>query len=567
MPRKKTSKYGYVADFETLTGTKENPIDRTYIWAWAVSSIENPEETQTGSTMEEFVEWCQDKKEVYFHNLGFDCQFIIAWLFENGYTYDEDLKSDKTFSLLKSDMNQVYSLEVTWVYKTSKYFKRTTFYDSYKKLPFSVADIAKAWKLPISKLEIDYTAYRPYGYQMTKEENDYIQNDVKIVAYALKTMAEQGHTKMTIGADCLHYFRGLYDRKRLKTLMPDLSKEEEEFIRKSYRGGFTYVNPKFQNKDLGEGVVFDVNSLYPSRMRYKPMPTGIPVYYVGEYEESKRYPLYVCHFMAEFELKPNHIPTLQIKEHPFFNSREYVKSSQGMMIELTLTSVDFELFKDHYNILAIDYIDGYKFNQRYDIFNEYVDHFMAMKIAHNNEPALRQIDKLFLNNLYGKMATNPTKRKKIPVYNEETEIVEYELTEPEYNLQSYIPIGSFITAYARDLTIRSAQKVYDRFIYADTDSLHLLGTEIPSDVIEIHETELGKWCHESTFTRARFLRAKRYIEEIDGELKVTCSGMPKNLHENVTWENFMDGEEYSGKLMPKTIKGGCVLKEVTFRLK
>ena len=116
------------------------------------------------------------------------------------------------------------------------------------------------------------------------------------------------------------------------------------------------------------------------------------------------------------------------------------------------------------------------------------------------------------------------------------------------------------------MTITSAQKLYHRFIYADTDSLHLIGTEIP-DCLEVDDKELGKWAHESTFTRARFIRPKTYIEEINGKLCVTCAGLPAYCHSQVTWENFKHGAVYYGKLRPKTVKGGIILKETTFNIK
>lgn len=92
----------------------------------------------------------------------------------------------------------------------------------------------------------------------------------------------------------------------------------------------------------------------------------------------------------------------------------------------------------------------------------------------------------------------------------------------------YIPVASFITAYARNKTIRSAQKVYDRFIYADTDSLHLTGLEYPED-LEIHDTKLGAWAHESTFIRAKFIKPKTYIEDNGDFLDVKACGMPDNI--------------------------------------
>ena len=49
----------------------------------------------------------------------------------------------------------------------------------------------------------------------------------------------------------------------------------------------------------------------------------------------------------------------------------------------------------------------------------------------------------FVNGLYGKFATSPT-------------------------------VAAFASAYARDNIIRTANKCYGRFQYADTDSIHIL---------------------------------------------------------------------------------------------
>ena len=59
-----------------------------------------------------------------------------------------------------------------------KKVKKVTFYDSLKIIPFGVSKIAKSFNLPISKLEIDYNAYRELGHTLTKQEIDYIKNDV-----------------------------------------------------------------------------------------------------------------------------------------------------------------------------------------------------------------------------------------------------------------------------------------------------------------------------------------------------------------------------------------------------
>lgn len=141
----------------------------------------------------------------------------------------------------------------------------------------------------------------------------------------------------------------------------------------------------------------------------------------------------------------------------------------------------------------------------------------------------------------------------------------------------YLPIGCFITAYARKKTIETSQAIKeysinkygkDLYCYSDTDSIHtLLSIEELSKFCEIDDYELGKWKHEASFSKARFVRQKCYIEEIDGEIKITCAGMPSSCYDYVTWENFKTGFSCGGKLIFKHVKGGVKLVETEFTIK
>lgn len=212
----------------------------------------------------------------------------------------------------------------------------------------------------------------------------------------------------------------------------------------------------------------------------------------------------------------------------------------------------------------IEYISGWKFKAEKGVFNRYIDKWGAIKME--NEGAIRQLAKLMLNSLYGKFGTNPDITPKIPYF--EDNIVKWKLGEKEYRNPIYIPMAVFITAWARDKTIRTAQKCYDRFIYADTDSLHLIGNEIPKAIENIvDDKKLGYWKLENKFTRGRFIRQKTYIEEIDGKIHVTCAGMPDTIKEKITWENFKIGFSSYGKLLPKRVENGIVLKDTEFTIK
>ena len=85
--------------------------------------------------------------------------------------------------------------------------------------------------------------------------------------------------------------------------------------------------------------------------------------------------------------------------------------------------------------------------------------------------------------------------------------------------------------------------------------------------MEIHPTKLGAWKNEGCFEDSKFIRAKTYMETVDGVTKVTCAGMPDNVKKNVTYENFKPGSTFEGKLMPRRYPGGIILEETTFTIK
>lgn len=549
----------YTADFETV-----NDPDDCRVWAWAILSI-NESEYYTGTDIKSFMKQIEKLKnaEIWFHNLRFDGSFILYELFREDFEYS-DKKESHTFNTLISDMNQFYEIEI--VFKGGKNGNKIKLHDSAKVIPLKIEQMPKAFGIEIEKLEIDYNKKRPVGYQLTAEEKEYLRHDVTIAARALRYFIEQDLYGMTIGSIALKSFKKTGDiKKNWQNLFPmDLELDSE--IRQAYKGAFTYVKDTETGKEQKEGLVFDVNSLYPSVMYYEQMPYGTPIKFNGKYKEDKCYPYYFQMLTCSFELKKGMLPTIQLKNNLSFIPTDYVKSSKGDLITMCMTCTDLELFLEHYNVYELEYHAGYKFKSTDKLFKEFIDHWISIKNEStiNGNAGMRTIAKLMLNNLYGKFASRPTGFSKIPYF--ENGEVKYRLSEEEERTMMYVPIGAAITAYARAKTIRSAQANYDRFIYADTDSLHLKGTEMP-DNIEIDKVKLGAWKHESTFTRAKFIRAKSYIEEIDGKLKVTCAGLPENCHKFVTWENFELGTEYFGKLQQKKVKGGIVLQETTFKLK
>ena len=388
----------YVADFETTT--KE---DDCRVWAFAICEVGNIENITIGTTLNEFMDWCKSQKDnpkVFFHNLKFDVQFIIQWLFHHGFRHVEEQKEKEsnTFTTLISDKGMYYSCEVIFE-KKGKKVNKITFQDSLKLIPLSVDEIAKSFHLPIQKLKIDYTAHDelPEGSPLTELEEEYVRHDVQIVAHAVQYFHEQGLDKMTIGSCAMAEYQKIITKRCFERYFPEPRFHED--VKQSYKGGFTYLNPKFAGKTIGKGIVLDVNSLYPSCMYNYYLPYGQPIFFEGKYENDELYPLYTQMIRCQFELKEGKIPTIQIKHSFLFQGNEYLTSSDGEEVVICLNSVDLKLFLEHYDVYNLEYINGWKFKATRGLFVDYIDKWSANKIQAKKDGnhGLYLISKLFLN--------------------------------------------------------------------------------------------------------------------------------------------------------------------------
>lgn len=586
----------YVADFETTTLEED-----CRVWAYAIVDIEECEKDNViiGTNIDDFLEWCSEQKgspRIYFHNLRFDLSFVMDRLFSLGYKHTTDSKDrqTKTFNTMISDKGLVYQCEIIF-YRKGKNVRKVTLLDSLKIIPMPVKAIPKAFGLEEVKGSIDYDKHNklPPNSPLTPDEEDYIKHDVIIVAKALNFMFDNGMDKMTIGSCSLNLYKNMIGKKTFKRWYP--TPEYHDDVRQSYRGGFTYLNPKFAGVPVREGVTLDVNSLYPSVLRSHecPLPYGTPIFFKGKYQQDNLYPLYTQMLSCQFDLKPGKIPTIQIKHSLDFRGNEYLTTSNGEEVTLCLNSIDLKLFFEHYNVYNPVYLSGWKFKASVGMFDKYIDYCMAGKIqaSKDGNEGMRTIFKLRMNSIYGKFGTDTRVVNKIPYY--EDGRVKYYYSEPESKPGIYIALASFVTSYARLVTISSAQKITDdynagrsdiQFIYADTDSLHLLseGFKLPNS-LNIDPYELGAWKYESKFTDingdgcgAKFLRQKCYIENLtkdvddpnpEYKLKITVAGMPEDCYNQVTFANFEIGAEYDGKKLPKTVRGGTILEEATFTIK
>ena len=646
-------KYRYfVGDFETTVYKGQ-----VHTEVWASASVELfSEDVQIFHSIKEQFDYFVSLKSnlvVYYHNLKFDGDFWMPFLlvdmgFEQALQKTGEKPTDvewlaekhmknNTFKYSISDKGMWYSI----IIKVKDHFIEIR--DSLKLLPFSVKRIGKSFKTKHQKLDIEYTGLRYAGCPITEEEQEYIKNDVLVVKEALEIMFQEGHNKLTIGSCCLSEYKSITGKEDYEELHPNVYDiwidpkahkyaSAGEWIHKSYRGGWCYLCRGKENQVFTDGTTADVNSLYPSMMSSESgnkYPIGKPRFWTGNFiplEALHPSKYYFVRIKTRFYIKEGKLPFIQIKNSLLYKGTEALETSDvydkktgkyydkyrgqdgelvDTRVELTFTMTDYQLFLEHYNPVDFEILDGCWFWAQIGIFDRYIERYKKLKLESTG--AKRELAKLFLNNLYGKMASSMDSSFKVAYIKEDKTIGYYPVTQ-NGKKPGYIPIGSAITSYARNFTIRAAQMNYHGvgkrgFIYADTDSIHcdLKPNEIVG--ITVHDKNFCCWKLESCWDEAYFTRQKTYIEHVTHEdcepiekpyYNIKCAGMPQKCKDlfQVSMQGYepKEGDDYTedeiefittkrelgdfkvglrvpGKLRPKRIRGGIVLVDTPYQMR
>lgn len=537
----------------------------------------------------------------------FDGSFMVDWLLREGYEYG------KHWDTVIDGMNVWYSVRLFWNEEHTEY---TEFYDGLKKFPgMSLNEVAELYDIRGKTLSGQhkqdvFDMIRGDDYVPTEEEVEYVLQDCRIQAHAISSEMDNNHVGMTLSSDAFKDVRAklcrLMDPKNAyptawRKILPEMTHDEDAWIRASYKGGWVYVNPEHEAEELHDVTVLDVNSLYPSVMYNALLPVGKP------YRSAKPWKgeLYIIQVDCMWRLKDGKLPTLQIKGDPLYDSREYLETDEGPTT-LIMTSYDWELFCEHYDVTMMSVPTYVCFRGRVGLLRPYIDHWMEVKKNAPSGSAERFIAKRYLNSPYGKMGMRMDRINKVPhLVNGEVHFMNVD----DQGEGVYIPYATFVTAAARCITIRAAQKCMDeklsdgkgRFVYADTDSIHVIGD--PPEGLWLDQKELGAWKNEGRFPVAKYLRPKTYIhcnedysvfttqlKHKDGSVTTVpeglkCAGMPdrvkmnlifkvkeddpcpKRLLKKYAWDNFYIGNKFEGKMIQVRVPGGLLIKESTYELK
>lgn len=508
-------------------------------------------------------------KKVFWYNAKFDFAIFDYFFLTNGWTEvlekakkgKREKVPDKSYQSLNGDFGQRYQLTI-W----KRYINNTRHYSTRK---FKMLDICNIYGgglaknlesfdirdetgKPIRKLAMDYVEAN------FETDIEYMKADTKGLYYLAKKidktikdisgfslfegdfitaggLAKKSFLKELFGCDLPSRNVSMF-----KKVFPITVSEDEHFREDGlYKGGKCFVNPYKKGIELRKVYKYDVNSMYPDKMRNMLYPVGKPKRLKQlDVKEKKIYILYVNNLTGALKsgmigiyqdpLTGDYVEKINVNEPLFFWKEELDELENWYDLKYDL-------------IYALEYtareVDGAK---------AYVDKFY--KIKRESKGAIKQGAKLFLNSAYGKLAQRVDRAVcHYKLANEGYVHLVKEGTETDENSMLSVVVGSRVTALARvDLMqkIRDVSRGNPRkyFVYCDTDSIHALIPYANTD-----PEELGKLKDEGSYDYAVYLAPKSYLmyDEKNNHFEVHCKGVNIGVVEKAlsVCKNFKEAME------------------------
>ena len=485
---------------------------------------------------EELLTFCNTKKIrdyiIYATNLAFD---FLGSFFENNDQWSMNERNGTIYSF-------------TWYQKKGEKLENPVrFYDTLRIVPFSVEKLGQMLQLP--KLEHPKAFGRePQNNEELQELVTYCMQDAKIsqqfitkLVYPILTKYNI-RLKQTIGGVALADWR---TNHQPFALFPE-EETAREFAFKGYYGGRTET---FKRGTFNNVFCFDINSLYPSAMLQEiPNP--------NKYRIHKQGCLYnILQKEGVSEVKVS-VPDMYMPPLPVRRDNKLLFPTGTFKGYYTHIEIRNAI---KYGVTILEIGEQITYTETYPFFKSFVEqHYAERREYQKQDSPLQLMEKLLMNNLYGKFAFNYKHTDSIIPEHEfdfEKHVENATYTHPSANsnfmsvkgigikppIYAFPIFSAYITAYAR-ITMYEYLKnplLQEKIIATDTDSIflqHYRG--------EIREsTQIGCMKLEDGYPieRGIFIRPKMYKTH-----KVKCKGVKFHKDSmNVLFNDILDGKEIS----------------------
>ena len=520
--------------FRACTVNEYEKAGKTFIKSWHLRDIKTMAPVACGDNINAFFDFIsKGNYTIYFHDLKFAGSYILYYLLEHKYKFEDMAKNENTFQSIISENNVFYEIKIHHKSYKRKVIK-TTIYDTMKKFPFKIEKLAEMLNTTI---------------------ND-TADETFTICMAAKNLNEGSLNLGTIGKDAVNQLTAFIGEKAYQRYFPNLTAEEDDFCREAYTSGYTGINESLRGKIVKNVYSFDENSAYAFNLLNNVMPVGCPSIYTGEPPEG----LFIHEFIANATVKAGKLPTFKKKGDSRFQENEYIKDTKGT-VKLTMSTPDYRLFLENYDVEELNHIGGYAFKGKKGIFDNYVNYFYGLKLKNENNAALRKLFKAYLTHLAAAVGRKSATVNKIP-YIDAFGLLRY-LPRPQIATRgAYVPIAVFMNAYNRYDVIKTAESLGTSFLYSDTDSIK---TTDRTAFLALKRTgnAIGEWKEEENADEFLILRQKVYAAKYGDQLKITCAGLTEEVKR--TFNTFEDLERYintpdgwQANICLKNVKGGYI---------
>lgn len=547
---------------------KALPCACMYIWQFSIN-----ETVYYGRTWEEFKSFldriesnCDLKKYIFVHNLSFEFQFFSSQF------KIKSVMSRKSRKVMAAKLLD-YNIEF-----------RCTYYMS----NVSLAYLPKLFNLNVQKMvgDLDYTKLRTPATKMTKTELGYCEHDCLVVYEYIKMellkYKSVNRIPMTSTGKVRKELQSLvmrdYEYRRITRGSINIKPSVYNMLVDAFAGGYTHANFMYTDEVIPNVDSYDETSAYPYVMVTSKFPMSefkeCHIKTVDDMLTKYAYLLEVTFHNLKCKYYNNFISASKCKNivGALFDNGRIVSAKE---VTITLTDIDFRFFLDVYDMESYEINESYYAIYKYlpkkfinFILEKYVNKTKFKNVKGKELDYVKEKNKF--NSLYGMTVTNMIRDE--VNFDNITGWSESELTDSlifdkllEEKEKAFLSFswGVWVTAYARDNLLRRMILLDPYVVYSDTDSLKCAqgydakvfdeynqsvikkiqkvssALKIPFEnyapedskgvkhLLGIFECETGDG-RQYTYDRFITQGAKKYCVEIDGQIEITVSGVPKS---------------------------------------
>ena len=466
---------------------------------------------------------------VYIYNLSFEWSFILPVLLRKGFSHCPDINDDSEFSF-----SSVCTKSCSSVWMVKMKFERNCGFvilrDLAKMFPGGLGSVAKSFGLETQKGEIDYRKDRRGDYTPTAEEKEYCFKDTRIIVEILQRM--EGDKDFWCSSSMASYsmrkllkfgFPKTYNPyKFYRRYYPELSEQENEFLREGVEGGITYAPANWQFKVVKKPVAhIDAHQMHPTSAYLNLFPYGKGAYFFGKPPVDK---ICCCRVRISYDDVKLH-SVIKLIGLPFIEKKEIV-----------LWDFEISMMRKCYVNFEVEYIDGYAYKIKKLPWRDYykTNYLKRLEAKKAGDAFNVLYYKLLNNSSYGKHLEKPHNEIFRNIVRPLDGVIDSVVDPmPEDKIKAnakytYLPVGSCIAAYSRVRLIELAMKIgWRKILYFDTDSIFFLWDDQTKAVWDRVDQRdfLGGWGWEELIDRCQFTAPKRYKTETNGKTTIKAGGI------------------------------------------